>query len=105
MKQLTPIREIEEAYLRKHPEEIDEYITILFEDYQKDGDLKALLASLRVIGRVKGIGNIAAETGLSRFGIHKVLSEEGNPTFANLNAIMQAMGYRLRVTPEKIFQV
>ena len=99
---LIPFDDLEEKLLRDHPEEIDDYIRMLFEEYEKDGDVPALLSSLRVIGRVKGISKIASETGLSRFGVQKTLSKEGNPTLTNLNAIMQAMGYRLRLTPEKL---
>jgi probable addiction module antidote protein len=43
---------------------------------------------------------LAEETGLSRKGIQKALSEEGNPEFASINAIMHAMGYKL--TPKKL---
>jgi probable addiction module antidote protein len=91
---------VEESYFRDHPEEMDDYIAILFEEYAKDGDTKALLSSLRVLGRVKGLTKLAEETGLSRKGIQKALSEEGNPEFASINAIMHAMGYKL--TPQKL---
>jgi probable addiction module antidote protein len=92
--------EVEESYFRDHPEEMDDYIAILFEEYAKDGDTKALLSSLRVLGRVKGLTKLAEETGMSRKGIQKALSEEGNPEFASINAIMHAMGYKL--TPKKL---
>lgn len=37
---------------------------------------------------------------MTRNGYQKALSEDGNPGFENINAIMQAMGYSL--IPEKI---
>lgn len=86
---------IEEEYLRQHPEEIDDYLGIVFEEYAKDSDTGALLASLRVLGRVKGISALARQTGMSRKGLQKVLSADGNPHFASINSILQAMGYRL----------
>jgi HTH-type transcriptional regulator / antitoxin HigA len=46
------IDDITEEYLRNHPEEVDDYITELFEEYAQDGDIVALLSSLRVISRV-----------------------------------------------------
>jgi len=52
---------------------------------------------LRVVGRAKGVSRLAETSGLSRKGIQKVLSEEGNPKFESVNAIMRAMGYRLAV--------
>ena len=100
MKTYRPFTDVEESYFRDHPEEMDDYIAILFEEYAKDGDTKALLSSLRVLGRVKGLTKLAEETGLSRKGIQKALSEEGNPEFASINAIMHAMGYKL--TPQKL---
>jgi len=92
--------EVSEEYYRKHPDEIDGYLKICFEEYAKDGQTQALLSSLRMIARVKGISVIAEEIGLTRNGIQKALSERGNPKLENINAIMNAMGYRL--TPEKI---
>jgi len=94
------IGEVEEEYLRNHPEEIDDYITVLFDDYAESGDTTALLSSLRVVSRVKGVTNIASASGLSRFGEQKDLSENGNPQFSSINAIMQAIGYRL--IPQKL---
>ena len=100
MKTYRTFTDVEESYFRDHPEEMDDYIAILFEEYAKDGDTRALLSSLRVLGRVKGLTKLAEETGLSRKGIQKALSEEGNPEFASINAIMHAMGYKL--TPQKL---
>jgi probable addiction module antidote protein len=52
-----------------------------------------------MVARVKGISAIAEEAEMTRNGVQKALSEDGNPRFENVNAIMQAMGYRL--VPEK----
>ena len=92
--------ESEEEYYRSHPDEIDGYLTTAFEEYAKDGCTAALLAQLRMIARVKGISALAQETGITRNGIQKALSENGNPKFESINAIMHAMGYRL--TPQKM---
>ena len=100
MKNYRSFSDVEESYFRDHPEEMDEYITLMFEEYAKDGDTGALLSSLRVLSRVKGVTKIAEETGLSRNGIQKALSEDGNPEFASVNAIIHAMGYRL--SPQKL---
>ena len=93
-------RNVEEEYFRNHPEEIGPYIDEIFEEYAQDGSSAALLASLRVIAKVKGISAIAEETGLTRQGVQHALSSKGNPRFDNVNAIMHALGYRL--TPEPI---
>lgn len=100
MRSYRTFTDVEESYFREHPEEIDDYINILFEEYAKDGDVGALLSSLRVLGRVKGLTKLAEEAGMSRKGLQKALSEEGNPEFASVNAILHAIGYKL--TPKKI---
>lgn len=100
MKKYRKLSDVEESYFRDHPGEVDDYIALIFEEYAKDGDTGALLSSLRVLSRVKGITKIAEETGLSRKGIQKALSEDGNPEFASVNAIIHAMGYCL--TPQKL---
>jgi probable addiction module antidote protein len=97
---LRTFREVEEEYFRNHPEEIGPYIDEIFDEYAQDGNSAALLASLRVIAKVKGISTIAEETGLSRQGVQHALSSKGNPRFDNVNAIMKALGYRL--TPEPL---
>ncbi|MDE1901856.1 MAG: putative addiction module antidote protein [Alphaproteobacteria bacterium] len=97
------LSEVEESYLRNHPEEVDDYVSILFDEYAKDGNTAALLSSLRIVGRVKGMSRLAEASGITRKGIQKVLSEDGNPKFESVNAIMQAMGYRLAImkSPQK----
>ncbi len=100
MRKLQTFDDYEEDYFRKHPEEIDDYLKIVFDEYAQDGDTGALLSSLRVLARVKGVSIIAEETGMTRKGLQKALSPKGNPRLENINAIMHAMGYRL--TPEKL---
>lgn len=100
MSSYRTIADVEEEYLRKHPDEIDDYITVLFDEFAESGDASALLLSLRVVSRVKGVSKIAEISGLSRKGLQKALSENGNPQFSSVNAILQAMGYRL--IPQKL---
>ena len=100
MKKYRDFTDVEESYFRDHPEEVDDYLNLIFEEYAQDGDTGALLSSLRVLSRVKGVTKIAAEAGLSRKGVQKALSENGNPEFASVNAIIHAMGYRL--SPQKL---
>ena len=100
MTKYRTLREVEEEYLRHHPEELDDYITVLFDEYAESNDTASLMTSLRAVSRVKGISKIAEVTGLSRQGVQKALSDNGNPLFDNVNAIMHAMGYRL--TPQKL---
>lgn len=95
MRNLRTLGEFEEGYLRDHPEEVDDYLAVIFDEYAETGDTPAFLSSLRVISRVKGVTRMAEASGMTRKGFQKALSEKGNPEFASVSAIMRAMGYRL----------
>lgn len=95
MTKYRTLDEISYEYFSDHPEEIEDYLEVIFDEYAKDNDTAALLSSLRVIARVKGISTIADEIGMTRQGLQKALSSKGNPRLENINAIMKAMGYRL----------
>jgi hypothetical protein len=60
MSNYRTLSEVTEEYLRKHLDEIDEYITVLFDEYAKSGEAAALLSSLRIVRRVKGF-NLAPQ--------------------------------------------
>ncbi len=92
MSNYRTIGEVEEQYLRDHPNEIDDYITILFDEYAESGDTASLLASLQVVSRVKGINPIAEASDTGRKG---TVTENSNPQFSSVNAMIHAMGYRL----------
>ncbi len=100
MRNLRTLDTVEADYLRDHPDEMEEYMSVIFEEYARDGNTGALLASLRTMSKVKGITTTAREAGLSRKGLQKALSEKGNPKFESINAIMHALGYRL--SPRKL---
>ena len=95
MRKHRTLDNIEEDYFRKHPREVDAYLAEIFDEYAQDNDSAALLASLRVIAKVKGISALADQTGMTRQGLQKALSSKGNPRLDNINSIMHALGYRL----------
>jgi HTH-type transcriptional regulator / antitoxin HigA len=41
-------------YFRDRPEEIDDYLAEIFQEYAEDKDTRALLASLNILARVQG---------------------------------------------------
>ena len=100
MRNYPTLSEITEEYLRNNPEEIDSFVSVLFEEYAQDGDTAALLSALQVVSRVKGISLTAESAGMSWRGVQKALSEDDDPKFGNVNAIMHAIGYRL--VPQKL---
>lgn len=57
MRKFRTLDEFEEEYFRKHPEEIDDYLTEIFQEYSQDNDSGALLASLGFVAAVQEISN------------------------------------------------
>ena len=62
----------------------------------EDGDPKLIAAVLGDIARAEGMTQIAKETGLGRESLYKALSAEGNPEFATILKVTQALGFRLQ---------
>lgn len=54
------IQEVEEVSLCQHPDEIESYLTVLFDEYAHDGDTAALWSSLRSVNRVVDVSRLAA---------------------------------------------
>jgi probable addiction module antidote protein len=102
MRKLRTLDEFTEGYFREHPDEIDDYLMEIFQDFGEDNDTGALLTSLRVIARVRGIGEMAEQIGMTRQGLQKALSDDGNPRFGNVTSIVRAMGYQL--VPQRLVQ-
>jgi probable addiction module antidote protein len=54
--------------------------------------------SLGVIARARGMTRLAKETGISREGLYKALSGEGNPEFSTIWKVINALGLKLHST-------
>lgn len=81
----------------KTEEDIQLYLEACIEE---SGDDPALLIhALGVIARARNISQLARDTGLSREGLYKALSPEGNPTFATVAKVAKALGFKLTVQP------
>jgi probable addiction module antidote protein len=78
--------------------ETKEAMAAYLEAALEDGDPALVVAALGDIARSKGMTNIARETGLGRESLYKALSLEGNPEFATVLKVIQALGLRLRAT-------
>jgi probable addiction module antidote protein len=64
------------------------------------GDDPAFIVhALGVVARAKNMSQLARDTGLTREGLYKALSEEGNPTFATVAKVAKALGFKLTVQP------
>jgi probable addiction module antidote protein len=60
------------------------------------GDDPALIArALGAVARSRNMSRLAREAGVTREGLYKALSGEGNPSFATIVKVAQALGLRL----------
>ncbi|MEM5422792.1 MULTISPECIES: addiction module antidote protein [Paraburkholderia] len=63
---------------------------------REGGDDPAFIAhALGVIARARGMAQVARDTGISREGLYKALSREGNPSFATILKVVKALGLEL----------
>jgi probable addiction module antidote protein len=81
-------------YLRTK-EEVIAYLEAAFED----GDPALITHALGDIARSEGMTGVAKATGLTRASLYKALSAEGNPEFATVLKVIQALGLKLTIAP------
>jgi probable addiction module antidote protein len=71
-----------------------DYLNACLEDDPGDGSL--VRAALGDIARARGMSSVARATGISREGLYRALSMDGNPEFATVMRVMRALGVHLR---------
>jgi probable addiction module antidote protein len=82
-------------YLRTE-EERGAYLAACMEEAPEDA---AFIANaLGVVARSRNLSQLARDTGLTREGLYKALSDNGNPSFGTVLKVVHALGYRLTVS-------
>jgi probable addiction module antidote protein len=76
-------------------------IAAYLEAVMEDGDPALIAAALGDIARARNLSQLARDVGMSREGLYKALSGEGNPTFATITKVARALGLRFSVQPIK----
>jgi len=67
---------------------------------EEAGDDPSFIAKvLGDIARAKGMSQLARDTGLGRESLYKALSGEGNPSFATILKVINALGVQLHAAP------
>lgn len=78
-------------------EDIAAYLEAVMEE---GGDDPAFIShALGVVARARNFSELARETGMSREGLYKALSADGNPSFATVMKVARALGLRLNFRP------
>lgn len=58
-------------------------------------DPSAIAAALGAIARSRNLSELARRTGMSREGLYKALSADGNPSFATIYKVATALGLKI----------
>jgi probable addiction module antidote protein len=63
-----------------------------------EDDPQLMIAALGDVARARGIVSLAQKTGLTRMGLYKALSGEGNPSYATVAKVAHALGLKISVS-------
>lgn len=81
----------------KTDEDIHLYLEACLEEAGDDPAF--IIHTLGVIARGQNMSQLARETGLTSKGLYKAFSSDGNPTFATVAKVANAMGLQITVQP------
>ena len=74
-------------------EYISEYLKTAFES----GDISEITRALSDVARARNMTDLAVKMGISRQGLYKTLSENGNPEFATIQKLITALGLQMSI--------
>lgn len=77
----------------------EEEIALYLEAVMEEGDPALIAAALGDIARARNMSQLARDTGMTREGLYKALSGEGNPSFATVMKVAHALGLKLSFQP------
>lgn len=63
-------------------------------------DPAAFAAALGTVARARNMSQLARDTGITREGLYKVLSADGNPSFATVMKVAKAFGVRFQAVAD-----
>ena len=73
------------------------YLELALEESAEDPS--AVPRALGVIARSQNMSELARRVGMSRDGLYKALSKEGNPTWSTILKVTNALGLRFELHP------
>ncbi len=82
----------------RDPEDAKIYLSVALEDYEKDDDIEAFLLAVRDVAEAQGgMSKLANRVDLTREGLYKALSENGNPQLNTMGKILHGLGFRFSI--------
>lgn len=76
-------------------DDVASYLAIALEESSEDPT--AVPRALGVVARSRNMSELARRVGMSRDGLYKALSADGNPTWTTILKVTQALGLRLEL--------
>ena len=82
----------------RDPEDAKIYLTVALDDYEKNGNIEAFLLAVRDVAEAQGgMSRLAERVSLTREGLYKALSKNGNPQLNTMGEILHGLGFRFSV--------
>ncbi|WGE81807.1 putative addiction module antidote protein [Actinobacillus equuli subsp. haemolyticus] len=75
----------------------EEEIQFYLNEVLKEDDVDLILSALGDIAKARNMSQLAREVGVSREGLYKAFSGNGNPTFSTVLKVMKALNLTLEV--------
>ena len=77
----------------------EEEIAAYLEAVMEEGDPALIAAALGDIAKALNNSQLARDVGMSREGLYKALSGEGNPSFSTITKVAKALGFKFSLQP------
>jgi len=78
-------------------EDVAAHLTVAFQEK----DMEFLLSVINALARSKGMSQISRELGVTREGLYKSFSKEGNPSFMTVVDVLDNLGYGINIYQKK----
>ncbi len=86
------------GYLSESPENASGYLETALEEYEKDGDTRALMIAIQRVAELQGgITELARKSGLNRQNLYRIFSNQVSPRFDTLSKILRTLGYTISI--------
>jgi probable addiction module antidote protein len=87
----------------KEPRRADFALKLALKEFEKDGDVPALLDTLRLVAQAQGgLAGLARKASVSRQALSEALSPDGNPRLRTFQSVLEGLGLRMSVKPVPI---
>ncbi len=71
----------------------------LISDAFETGDARYITHALGIVARARGMTQVAKESGVTREGLYKSLSSDGDPRLSTLLGVIKSLGLTIAVQP------